>query len=395
MSRLAVEADAPTLGERLRGSRWNFCLLLWFAQRLLVEGTGALVRALAGPAAHGGKGFFGLFYNWDSGWFACIASSGYFGPACSDGATTERFAFFPLYPLLARGVAWTVGAGAVHVVALLFALWLVAAVASFFATVALFELVRRSSGSSAARRAAALFLLGPYAVFLVASYSESLYLAGAVGAWYFCSRRRYVWCAVSGIIATLSRASGLFLVPALLVLYITTTVREGRRLRVRDLLLVGCSGLGVLGYWAWLAARTDDPLAWFHAQSLGWHRSTRWPWQTLLNQGVHVLREPRWDWQVQAVLEVGFAAALCAGIVLLLRRRDWPGATLLGLTALSLMTSNSYLSLARNTLTLFPLVVLVVTLCAPRRALFVLVVSASTALLLFNTVQLALGHWAD
>jgi len=372
-----------------------FCAVLWLAQRVLVQGLGLLVTALVGPAPHSSPGFFGQFANWDTGWFHCIARSGYFGPACADGGTVERFAFFPLYPVLARWVAWLAGGGVISDGTVTFGLWLVAAAASFAAVLALFRLVEHEGGTELARRASLLLVLGPYALFMVASYSESLYLATAIAAWYACTRRRYLLCAGLGILATLSRASGLFLVPALLVLYLVTTLRGGRRLRWRDGILVACSGLGVIGYWGWLASRTGDPMAWFHAQDKGWHRSTRWPWDTLLNQGVHVLREPRWDWQVQAVIELVFAAALCVAILLLARSRNWPAVTLVGLTALSLMTSNSYLSLARNTLTLFPLVVLVATLTSGRRRRLVAVLAASVVLLVFNSVQFALGNWAD
>ena len=67
---------------------------------------------------------------------------------------------------------------------------------------------------------------------------------------------------------------------------------------------------------------------------------------------------------------------------------------LVGLTAASLMTSNYYLSLARNTLTLFPLVLLLADHTASRRR-FAVCLGLSIALLLFNTVQFASGHWAD
>ena len=371
-----------------------FCLVLWLAQRVVVQGIGLTVNAVRGPAPHAGPGFFGEFANWDSGWFSCIIRSGYFGPACSGGQTLERLAFFPLYPASASGVAWLAGGGDASPTTIAFGLWAVSAVASLAAVVALFALVEHTRGAQAARRASALLLFGPYAVFLVASYSESLYLAAAIGAWYACQRRRYALTAVLGIVATLTRASGLFLVPALLVLYVTTTLREKRRLRWSELVLVGSSGFGVVGYFVWLWARTGDLFAWSHAQEAGWNRTTRWPWDTLLNQGVHVLREPRWDWQIQAVIEVVFAVGLVLAVLLLLRARDWPAATLVALTALSLMTSNSYLSLARNTLTLFPLLLLVVDLKLSRRR-FTVVLVAGLVLFLFNTVQLAAGNWAD
>lgn len=399
MSSIIVDGRTTSgWGSRLRKGWFRsglaFCLVLWLAQRVVVQGIGVTVNALRGPAPHAGPGFFGEFANWDSGWFSCIVRSGYFGPACGNGATLERLAFFPLYPASASGIAWLAGGGAATPSTIAFGLWAVSATASLAAVAALFALVEHTRGPAAARRACALLLFGPYAVFLVASYSESLYLAAAIGAWYACQRRRYALTAVLGMVATLTRASGLFLVPALLVLYLTTTLREKRRLRWSELVLVLSSGFGVVGYWTWLWARTGDPFAWSHAQEAGWNRTTRWPWDTLLNQGIHVLREPRWDWQIQAVIELVFAVGLVLAVLLLLRARDWPSATLVALTALSLMTSTSYLSLGRNTLTLFPLLLLLVDLRLSRRR-FAVVLAAGAALFLFNTVQLAAGNWAD
>ena len=125
-------------------------------------------------------------------------------------------------------------------------------------------------------------------------------------------------------------------------------------------------------------------------------RRTRWPWETLINQGIHVLREPRLDWQIQALLEAVAAVVIVVAVVVLVRRRAWAPATLVGTTAASLMTSTSYLSLARNTLTLFPLFILLADLTRGRhRPWFWIVLATGSALLLLHTVQLALGNWAD
>lgn len=374
----------------------RYCLALWLLQRIVIQALGAAVVAIAGGPDYAPEGFFGVLYRWDSGYFACIATYGYLGQACDGGSGIERIAFFPLYPMLAHAVAWVVSLGALDAASIAFALWTVAAVASAFATVGVYRIAQLEFDASTARRATALFLCSPYAVFLVASYSESLYLAAAVWAWYWCLRRHYWLTGILGIVATATRASGMFLVVALLVLYLVRLRRDGERFRVAHLVAVGASGLGTLAYWTWLYLGTGDALAWFHAQSEGWNRRTRWPWETLINQGIHVLREPRLDWQIQALLEAVAAVGIVVAVVVLVRRRAWAPATLVGTTAASLMTSTSYLSLARSTLTLFPLFILLADLTRGRhRRWFWVVLWSGSALLLGNTVQLALGNWAD
>nr|WP_315267823.1 mannosyltransferase family protein [Microbacterium lemovicicum] len=370
--------------------------MIWLLQRVVVQLIGLLVVSMAGSPSYAPGGFFGTFYRWDSGYFACIAAQGYLGQDCQGGSGLERVAFFPLYPMLSSAVAWLVSAGAMSTESVTFGLWLVAAAASIFAVIGVYRIAEHRFDQGTARRAAALFLFSPYAVFLVASYSESLYLAAAVWAWYFCLRRRYLLTGVLGIVASASRASGMFLIIALLVLYLLEARRMGKRVRILDLVAIGSGSAGVIAYWVWLYFATGDLLAWFHAQSEGWHRRTRWPWETLLNQGIHVLREPRWDWQMQAILEVGAAIVIAVAIILFVRRKEWASATLVGTTAVSLMTSNSYLSLARNTLTLFPLFILLADWTrGPRRRWFWVLFASGCALLVFNTVQLALGNWAD
>lgn len=391
------ERSAPRARlERVLRSGTGWSTALWLAQHIVLLAIGALVVGVWGGPASAPEGFFGIFYRWDSGYFGCIAQYGYLGQPCDGGSGSERIAFFPLYPLLAQGVAWIVSLGAMGKASIVFALWLVAAVASLAATIGVHRVAEHGFGTATARRATALFVLHPYAIFLIASYSEALYLAAAVWAWHSCQRGRYWLAGALGVVATATRASGLFLVLALLVLYVAEQRKHGDRIRLLDLVAVGSGGLGVLAYWGWLYLSTGDLLAWFHAQGDRWSRRTSWPWEALVNQGIHVLREPKWDWQVQAALETAAAIVIVVCVALMLRRREWAAATLTSTTALSLMTSSSYLSLARNTLTLFPIVILLAdVLRGSRERWYWLVLWGGAGLLLFNTVQLALGNWAD
>ena len=387
-----------TLVTWITSSGLRFCILMWLGQRLLIQGLGSLLVAVFGVPTRSRGGVLTTFFHWDSGFFACIAERGYFGPACDSGATFQRLAFFPAYPMLSRSVAWVVGRGTATASNITAGMWTVSAVASLFAVVALYYLARLGGGPAMAQRSVAFLLFWPYSLFLVASYSESLYLAAAITAWFFCQRQRYVSCAFAGIVATATRANGIFLVPALLILYVTSARRDGRQLRVRELVLVASSSLGVLGYWGWLAYRTGVPLAWSNAQSDGWNRHTQWPWWTLMQQMIHVLRDPRWDWRVQSVLELLFAVGVCLALLMLLKRREWAALTLVGLTAVSLMTSNTYLSLGRNTLAMFPLYLLLGQVSTEGRRphlRFGVMLAISATLMIFNTMQFALGRWAD
>jgi hypothetical protein len=139
---------------------------------------------------------FGVWERWDACWYARIATFGY----TRDGST----AFFPLFPTLERIVAL----GGPHVIV---AGMLVNAIAAVLALWGLYRIVARDRGDATARRAMLLLAIFPAAAFLLAPFSEAIYLALAV--WTIERARRGEWIAAA-ILATLAgiaRPVGVFL----------------------------------------------------------------------------------------------------------------------------------------------------------------------------------------
>src|SRR4051794_1517892 len=130
-----------------------------------------------GPAL---DALFAPLARWDAVWYLGIAHSGY------DGAST---AFFPLYPLLVRGLA-----PAGDPASLLFAAFVVSLAALAGALYLLRRLAELELGSaSAARRAVLLLAFFPGALWLGAPYSESLFLLLSVGAIYAARTGHWAW----------------------------------------------------------------------------------------------------------------------------------------------------------------------------------------------------------
>ena len=231
--------------------------------RGLTRGLGRVGELLAGPAA-----------RWDAGWFLLIARDGY-RPDLG-ARTSARQAFYPLYPLLTRGVGLVlplVLAGVVvSVCAFALALYGIHRLTTL-------ELARaRPSASAAAahpRRIAGLAVLliafSPMAVFFSADYSESLFLALSV-ALFWCARKgRWAWVGVAGALAGATRAPGLVLALPALVIYLYGP-REDRPpdhsvVVVADVAMTGPRGLGER-LRRWLAAlrpryRIRPDILWF------------------------------------------------------------------------------------------------------------------------------------
>ncbi len=201
-------------------------------------GFGWLGDLLAAPAA-----------RWDSAWYLVIAHYGYRPDL---GAyTSSRTAFFPLYPLGLRAIAW-LGAPPVLAGVLLSVAALAVALYGIHRLTTL-ELARRAGGSlagdrlaGAARLAVLLTAFAPMAFFLSAVYSESLYLALSVGLFWSARNGRWAWVGVLGALAGATRSTGLvLLVPALIIyLYGPREDRAPDRVTDRDrpTARVGASG---------------------------------------------------------------------------------------------------------------------------------------------------------
>jgi hypothetical protein len=144
--------------------------------------------------------------HWDGVWFIRIAADGY-------PAHAESQAFFPLYPLLVRGVALLTGHN--YVVA-----GLVVALACYAgAMVVLFKLAQALLGPRVALWTVVFISVFPTALFFQAVYSESLFLLLTLLSFWWARRARWALAGLAGLLAVLTRSSGVLLVVPLAVIW--------------------------------------------------------------------------------------------------------------------------------------------------------------------------------
>lgn len=150
--------------------------------------------------------------RWDSGWYVNLAEAGYFWEPPSRVGQETNHAFFPLYPGLMRLVVRTTGietslagnlvsAAALLAALLLFARW-----------------TERHYGEARVLPAALVLLLFPTSFFFAAVYTEALLLALSLAAVEAFERRRRALGVLAGVLAGLTRVSGLVLAPYLALL---------------------------------------------------------------------------------------------------------------------------------------------------------------------------------
>jgi hypothetical protein len=238
----------------------------------LLFGAPSRVRPFTMPFRN--EKFAEIFAAWDSGWYFDIASHGYyFNPHGQ-----SSIAFFPLYPMLMRAVAWPLG-GTEKMVWL--AGILVSCTAFALALLALHRLAERVLGDREAARRAVLYLaVFPFSLFFTRVYAESVFLLTTVLAVSRAHDGRWWRAGLWGALATVARPNGMLIgLPlACMALGGRPAARELAR-RFAPLLLIP---LALAGYCAYVYTLSGDPLAWLSAQKHWGYSLGHPPWEQLL-----------------------------------------------------------------------------------------------------------------
>lgn len=228
----------------------------------LTSPFGSFGDTLVGPAA-----------RWDSAWYVFIADHGY-----PNRLTTE---FYPLYPMLARAVGTPFGSSLLGGLAV--------SLAGFYAALyLLYRLTALELGPDLARRATLLVAFFPTGVFFSAVYTEGLFLALTVGAFYAARTGHWAWAGVLGGLATATRTVGIVLIVPLVLLYAYGPREDerpgaawGGRLRLRhrprpNVLWLAVVPVGLVCWWTYLIIRFGSPLV-SAQQHATWNQTFTFP----------------------------------------------------------------------------------------------------------------------
>lgn len=141
----------------------------------------------------------GGWRKWDTAWYTGIAAAGY--------TTFGMTAFLPLYPALINVIGYTVLGKNLTAAGLL-----ISTVFCFYAFLFIYRLAERLSAvPGTARRLVFLTAVLPVSFFLVAGYTEALFLWATFGAMLAFCDRQWARMALFAAIASLTRHQGLLL----------------------------------------------------------------------------------------------------------------------------------------------------------------------------------------
>lgn len=365
-------------------------------------------------------GWVGTLINpmqlWDGLWYRLIADEGY-------GGWTAKAAFWPLFPWSMRGTHKLLG------ISYEAAGYLIANISFMVALVLLYRLLTIDFDKRVAIASLWAIALFPTALFFSAVYTESLFLALAVGTLFAARLQRWWLAGLIGILAALTRSYGMFLVLPLAVLFWQQYGGAVRRQPAR-ILAVGLPVLGPL-FFSWRLHESGAAwLEWKDTQT-DWNRYSAMPWETL--RWAFMEHSPRnaslgfregdganWDWLHRLIDNPSWGLITDKAWRLSVANSDtlelvctllFITLALIGLKVLPLYQTvyllpglvvplfqpssvHTLMSMPRFGLTLFPLFAVIGYLVANRRIAPFLAVGSSVLLVLL-TVQFSQWYWVS
>lgn len=403
------------LARMLASDWWLAAFIFVFTRAFALAGAYVGASRLVREQPAYGKGWFAeMSLMWDSAYYATIAQGGYsFDPAAPAGANV---AFPPLYPffinllsglLRAATFSWnwgnnqygsTIAAGLI--------------ISNVAFVVALALLVRWLSPRFG-RVGAALVALGlaslPTAFFFSAIYTESLFLMLVLAC--FCvahSDMRLKWLLVGllGMLASLTRFTGVLLLPVFLLDYLAQVGWKPRRVRT-DILWLGLVPAGVALYIGFLWWRFGDPSAMNSSMLQGWNHKLSFFVETYWNSAaqlwnsvtgaVPAAEDPVLHYgngsRLYLVLDLALPLVLLVGAFLARKKllvAEWAW---LVLGIVYPLSTNITFSMARYVLPLWPGLLALGLLRGRYRWVGVALIVASLALMSWSASKYASARW--
>jgi len=310
-----------THARRIDRAAWRDAALAWAVARAVTVGL-VLLWQLVVPYRHG-VDLLHPFITYDADVYIRIARSGY--------TVITDTPYFPLYPLLIRLIA--LGGHEV------FAALLIANVAGFFVLLLLRKLIADEAGEATARRALLYLACFPTALYLMAAYTEPVFMVLVLLTFMALRQGRWRAAALLAALATVTRSAGILLVLPLMV--------EGwRTLRWRAGLMA-LPALAALaawnGYLAWrfhgsITASMNNPAV---------QRHLDWPWYGIVRDA-QALGHTILILEVGAVRDLLFTMAWIALVLAICRVQPRPYAAFAVASMLLVLVTPQHLNLGRE-----------------------------------------------
>jgi hypothetical protein len=337
--------------------------------------------------------------HWDGLRYLDIAANGY--------ATPENISFYPLYPHLVRFIAYIINFGDTSYAALAVAGMALSSLASLLACILLYRLARYEYDADFARLSVVYMLAFPTAFFLVAIYTESLFLALALGAFYAARTQRWLLAMLLAGLAILTKNQGIFVPLALVLEYGQQIGWKPRKLN-RQIFYFGLPGLALGGWLLFNNFAYGNATEFVEANTEFFARQFHWPWESL-TEAFNIFFQTRdsGTWLptglgdpifVEFPLTVAFGLLLLVGLAVTVRGRLRP-AYLLFMACCFIQPllypepGNPLFSMPRFLLIIFPAFLLLALAGKHSRTFHYTYLTFSLALLGLLLARFAMWYW--
>jgi Mannosyltransferase (PIG-V) len=319
-----------------------------------------------------------IWNHWDSVHYQHLAQFGY------TSSYDSKAWLYPLFPWCTRWVSWVFGNYLVSA-------FIVSGFASIAAAVLLRRIVQLDHSADVALRSLWFFLIFPTSYFLHIGYTESLFLALALGS--IMAARQDCW-SIAGLLGALSwmtRPNGMILIPTLAVeaghQYIATKRWQWRWLWIA----VVPAGFGVYLFLNWKV--TGNPFGFFEMRKPLFGMSTSWPWVGIRQGFVINAQQPPNEAELIGAQELyfvalGFVCMIVSWIKLRPLYATWITGNWLLITSVTFVVSTP-----RYSLTMFPIFMLL-ALLSKNRFWFGIITVWSLLFLALFTILFVRGQWA-
>jgi len=192
---------------------------------------------------------FSVWSNFDGKHYLDIAENGY----SYQYKTDKDYGLFPVYPLLIRKLNFFSS--------YLTSGLLISHIALFVSLLFLYELIKIDFKSKIAQSAIILLLIFPTSFYLGSVYTESFFLMLSVMTFYFARQKKFLLAGLFAAIASGTRITGIFLLPALAY---EIWLDRGQSLKSvftkEKILALLAAPAGLLFYMRFLLLKTGNPL---------------------------------------------------------------------------------------------------------------------------------------
>lgn len=353
---------------RIDGVALSWILLLFLFSRALLLIVG-LLTASSIDDVDGIHEWLSLTCRWDCGWYMAIADHGYSTAIAAETRGATNYAFFPIFPLLMRGISYLTGWSLVTSGALISNLCFIASLVYVYR-----YSLQLGYARSTGLLAVALLCALPQSFVFSAVYTESLFMLLLIAAMFHMHRGDYWRAGLAAAVLSATRATGIFfLVFALAWIVrrygVVELLRPWRRPEIFIPVLL--TPLGLFAWWIWCYQTTGDAFAQPSTVGHGWGWNAGFFLENLKGHFGADAKSRFWATSTLLVF---------AGSLLLLRLRLYEEFALCLGILLLLWSGQVPNSLLRYSIVLFP-VWIALARCIDGRSLWVALVFSSFALI--------------